>query len=164
MSTSHLRYVGSDPDLHELTIGLEMLSAASQINSPDQATRERAYRDVMRGAKPLLPPFEVLPCANAQPKLRTACDKPGNMACSGCRLVSYCSKVRRLLYEAHCLWLTFDLQDCQKEHWKVHKQGVYTSQSIPSPSDLSFARLQKPSQARGLATLLGAGGSSAYLR
>ncbi|KAJ2924329.1 hypothetical protein H1R20_g12757, partial [Candolleomyces eurysporus] len=81
-----------------------MLSAVTGIESPDQATRVRAYRRAMQAAKTAFPPFEALPCANVQPELRAACDKLGKMACSGCKLVSYCSK------------------DCQKEHWKLHKQ------------------------------------------
>ncbi|EDR06852.1 uncharacterized protein LACBIDRAFT_299777 [Laccaria bicolor S238N-H82] len=40
----------------------------------------------------------VLPCANVKPKLYHACGNPGRMACSVCKLVSYCSKVHDLLY------------------------------------------------------------------
>ncbi|KAF6752084.1 hypothetical protein DFP72DRAFT_906060 [Ephemerocybe angulata] len=35
---------------------------------------------------------------------RIVCGKPGTMACANCKLVSYCSK------------------DCQRAHWKIHKQ------------------------------------------
>ncbi|KAF9225919.1 hypothetical protein BS17DRAFT_777877 [Gyrodon lividus] len=50
------------------------------------------------------PPLEVLPCANVQVDLYTACEKPGKLACSVCKLVSYCSK------------------ECQKIHWVIHKR------------------------------------------
>ncbi|KZV88308.1 hypothetical protein EXIGLDRAFT_619572 [Exidia glandulosa HHB12029] len=50
------------------------------------------------------PPLSRLPCANQDPNLLRACDKPGTRHCSACRLVGYCS------------------QDCQKEHWKQHKK------------------------------------------
>ena len=40
----------------------------------------------------------VLPCGNVEPKLYHACGNPGMMACSACKLVSYCSKVSNLLY------------------------------------------------------------------
>ncbi|KDR66739.1 hypothetical protein GALMADRAFT_106135 [Galerina marginata CBS 339.88] len=49
------------------------------------------------------PPPEALPCANVQVDKYKFCEKPGIMACSECRLVSYCSK------------------ECQKVHWKLHK-------------------------------------------
>ena len=39
------------------------------------------------------PPPENLPCANVQVGQYNACNKRGSMACSSCKLVSYCSKV-----------------------------------------------------------------------
>ncbi|KJA20456.1 hypothetical protein HYPSUDRAFT_43147 [Hypholoma sublateritium FD-334 SS-4] len=51
-------------------------------------------------------PFRLLgvhPCANVNVAKYSACSKPGTMACSECRLVSYCSK------------------ECQKKHWNAHK-------------------------------------------
>lgn len=42
-------------------------------------------------------PFPLLgrhPCANVNVAKYSACSKPGTMACSECRLVSYCSKVK----------------------------------------------------------------------
>ncbi|RXW14219.1 hypothetical protein EST38_g11634 [Candolleomyces aberdarensis] len=53
---------------------------------------------------PRHPPPAVLPCANVQPAQYSACEKPGNKACSACKLVSYCSK------------------ECQTAHWKRHKR------------------------------------------
>ncbi|KAF9239784.1 hypothetical protein BU15DRAFT_46298 [Melanogaster broomeanus] len=55
------------------------------------------------------PPPEILPCANVQVELYTACEKPGKLACSACKLVSYCSK------------------ECQKIHWKIHKRDCNDS-------------------------------------
>jgi hypothetical protein len=48
---------------------------------------------VWEGSKPRFPPPEVLPCANVEAEKYRACPNPGKMACSSCRLVSYCSKV-----------------------------------------------------------------------
>ena len=42
---------------------------------------------------PKFPPLEVLPCANVNVEKHAACEKPGKLACSSCKLVSYCSKV-----------------------------------------------------------------------
>lgn len=39
------------------------------------------------------PPLEVLLCANVKVEERAVCEKPGKLACSSCKLVSYCSKV-----------------------------------------------------------------------
>ncbi|KAF8137398.1 hypothetical protein EV363DRAFT_1394947 [Boletus edulis] len=49
------------------------------------------------------PPLEVLPCANVNVEKQAICEKPGKLACSSCKLVSYCSK------------------ECQKAHWATHK-------------------------------------------
>jgi hypothetical protein len=39
-------------------------------------------------------PLERLPCANVEPKKNWRCQESGRLACSECKLVSYCSKVR----------------------------------------------------------------------
>ncbi|EPQ57739.1 hypothetical protein GLOTRDRAFT_37501 [Gloeophyllum trabeum ATCC 11539] len=44
-----------------------------------------------------------LPCANVDVENRSHCPGEGTMACSRCKLVSYCSK------------------ECQRGHWKIHK-------------------------------------------
>ncbi|KAF8891945.1 hypothetical protein CPB84DRAFT_1783894 [Gymnopilus junonius] len=49
-------------------------------------------------------PLERLPCANVKAEEDWRCDKEGKMACTACKLVSYCSK------------------ECQREHWRHHKQ------------------------------------------
>lgn len=57
-------------------------------------------------------PIEHLPCAHIRPNDRYKCLELGTRACSGCRLVSYCSAVRLLgLYRASSyppcdIWLT----------------------------------------------------------
>jgi len=38
-------------------------------------------------------PLETLPCANVDPARNWRCPEDGKLACSECRLVSYCSKV-----------------------------------------------------------------------
>jgi len=43
---------------------------------------------------PRYPPPTALPCANVQAEKYAVCKNPGKMACSACKLVSYCSKVR----------------------------------------------------------------------
>ena len=43
-----------------------------------------------------LPPPKTLPCANVQVEVGTPvkiCDRSGTLACSACKLVSYCAKV-----------------------------------------------------------------------
>ena len=62
------------------------------------------------------PPLVKLPCANVDPNEHRACDSDGTKACSGCRLVSYCS------------------QGCQKQHWKRHKEGEPTAK-VASTAD-----------------------------
>lgn len=42
---------------------------------------------------PKFPPLEVLPCANVNVERYAVCENPGKLACSSCKLVSYCSKV-----------------------------------------------------------------------
>ena len=41
---------------------------------------------------PRFPIPQRLPCANVEVEKYKTCDNPGTMACSGCKLVSYCSK------------------------------------------------------------------------
>jgi len=51
-------------------------------------------------------PPTSLPCANVQAAKYSFCQNPGKMACSACKLVSYCSKVGRHLV-ARIFWLIF---------------------------------------------------------
>ncbi|RXW22351.1 hypothetical protein EST38_g3504 [Candolleomyces aberdarensis] len=93
--------VDSEPDWDT---AFKLMSISMQTHSPDPVTRERAYQALMWAEKPVFPPIETLPCANVQPKLRSAFHGLGKMTCSDCRLISYCSK------------------DYQKDHWKLHKR------------------------------------------
>ncbi|TEB22400.1 hypothetical protein FA13DRAFT_1741056 [Coprinellus micaceus] len=54
-----------------------------------------------RKLKPTHPLIVSLPCASIVS--HTPCEKPGTKVCTGCRLVSYCSR------------------ECQSAHWKRHK-------------------------------------------
>ena len=45
-------------------------------------------------------PPENLPCANVQVQQYKACDKQGSMACSSCKLVSYCSKASSIRFRS----------------------------------------------------------------
>ena len=49
---------------------------------------------LQKTAKPKFGPLDHLPCANAQVDKYTACDRPGRLFCSRCKLVAYCAKVR----------------------------------------------------------------------
>lgn len=42
---------------------------------------------------PKFGPVEVLPCANVNVEKYAVCENPGKLACSACKIVSYCSKV-----------------------------------------------------------------------
>lgn len=52
--------------------------------------------DSVVNKNPKFPPLEVLPCANVNVEKYSACEKPGKQACSACKLVSYCSKVKQI--------------------------------------------------------------------
>ncbi|KIM26482.1 hypothetical protein M408DRAFT_25436 [Serendipita vermifera MAFF 305830] len=54
--------------------------------------------------EPWAVPITFVPCANFDAGIYEKCPEVGTRACSGCRLVSYCS------------------QACQRSHWKRHKQ------------------------------------------
>ncbi|KAG2008144.1 hypothetical protein CC2G_013606 [Coprinopsis cinerea AmutBmut pab1-1] len=74
-----------------------------QLDPSSSADRDRLL-SFLADCTPRFPPPERLPCANVQVHLYKACEQLGTRACTGCRLVSYCSK------------------ECQQQHWKVHKQ------------------------------------------
>lgn len=49
--------------------------------------------DSVVNKNPKVPPLDVLPCANVNVDKYDVCKRPGKLACSSCKLVSYCSKV-----------------------------------------------------------------------
>ncbi|KAA1477214.1 hypothetical protein DENSPDRAFT_828525 [Dentipellis sp. KUC8613] len=67
-------------------------------------------------------PFDRLPCANA-----LNCTRDGTLACTSCRLVSYCSK------------------DCQVKHWKLHKKDCKDSLRSESWKPLWILENRSPS-------------------
>ena len=66
---------------------------AGDIYDPAQY---QAFFQKMMGQSfhPRYPPPTALSCANVQADKYTTCENLGTMACSACKLVSYCSKVR----------------------------------------------------------------------
>ncbi|EDR07431.1 uncharacterized protein LACBIDRAFT_298608 [Laccaria bicolor S238N-H82] len=69
---------------------------------------------------PRFPIPQRLQCANVEVEKYKTCDNPGTMACSGCKLVSYCSKV--LFFQFCSGFFSLKFQECQKSHWRVHKR------------------------------------------
>ena len=61
------------------------------IDPPHRADILKSFTDC--ATKVRFPPPENLLCANVQVSQYSACNKRGSMACSSCKLVSYCSKV-----------------------------------------------------------------------
>ena len=65
--------------------------------SDPAAVAEAVFRSI-QDVRPRYPPLEMLPCANVQVKQYTACENQARLACSACKLVSYCSKVTHLMF------------------------------------------------------------------
>lgn len=59
------------------------------LGSPTQL--QSTWQQMME--EPQYPPPTTLPCANVQAEKYAVCESPGTMACSACKLVSYCSQV-----------------------------------------------------------------------
>jgi hypothetical protein len=88
---SNLRAMPPDPltnsQLHTKLSGLD-------TSALDPSALHDLFRgSVMEDSKPRFPPPKVLPCANVEVGKYRVCPNPGKMACSSCKLVSYCSKV-----------------------------------------------------------------------
>jgi hypothetical protein len=62
---------------------------------PPDPSEDQTFLEDIDSLSPKYPPPVTLPCANVQAEKYAVCDKPGKMACSACKLVSYCSKVYR---------------------------------------------------------------------
>lgn len=75
-----------------------------KFDTSDPRILSDMIKSVVENVKSPFPPLETLPCANVEPDKFRACSKPGTMACSACKLVSYCSR------------------ECQKARWSAHKQ------------------------------------------
>jgi hypothetical protein len=106
------------------------------------------------------PPPERLLCANLQVAIGKVCDKSGNMTCSQCKLVSYCSKVRCLTGSSFAI-LIF-LLSCYRNAKSFTGASISEvgPSSIPSmyiSHSLTFlpVRLQKHPHVGGLAPWLG---------
>lgn len=78
---------------HNLTSQLMASFSARMLSGPTLPEQD-----------PWAVPITFVPCANVDPDAHERCPEVGTRACSGCRLVLYCSQV------------------CQKAHWKRHKQ------------------------------------------
>lgn len=88
--------------------------------------REIAYAMLHQtgGELPAFLPLSV-PCAYVNPAKADECLKSGSQACSGCRLVKYCSKVRMYsTYSGMSSVLNLIQQECQHKHWKLHSKGI----------------------------------------
>jgi len=70
-------------------------ATASEDDFPEDLNtmEDHLYNASERSLRPQHPPPTTLPCANVQPSKYKICKDPGTMACSACKLVSYCSKV-----------------------------------------------------------------------
>lgn len=65
------------------------------LDESDPVGLREACLQSLQNTKPRFPPPEMLPCANVQAEQYTTCQNQGKLACSACKLVSYCSKVSR---------------------------------------------------------------------
>lgn len=68
------------------------LSGTSKLNL-DGVKDHTMFIKAITEVKPRFPPLERLPCANVEVEKNRICQLEGTMACSACKLVSYCSKV-----------------------------------------------------------------------
>ena len=76
-----------DPDP---SVSSNLQAKVNESNTP-QAYIQTMIQECM---KPKFPPPENLPCANVEVAKYRTCQNPGKLACSACKLVSYCSEVR----------------------------------------------------------------------
>lgn len=102
-----------------------ILPDLNNLNTSDPASHHDTINKYLADhSKPRYPPPATLPCANIQVEKYSVCQNPGTKACSICKLVAYCSKVRDHIVFLASVFLTFlHAQECQKAHWRLHKQG-----------------------------------------
>jgi len=90
IQNQNLRVLPPDPATQKKTS-----TFPEDIDSPAQL--QSAWQQMVKGSlRPRYPPPTTLPCANVQAEKYTVCENPGTMACSACKLVSYCSKVSHI--------------------------------------------------------------------
>jgi hypothetical protein len=90
----NLRFLPSDPTAQQNSI-----LDPNDFDGPTPARLQKMLKSASDHSKPRFPAPKTLPCANVQPAKYTACEKTGTMACSKCKLVSYCSKVGNYLVD-----------------------------------------------------------------
>ena len=124
---------------------------STDVDITDPARRTEFLKSITDSiSKPLrFPPLDTLPCANVQVDKYDACNKPGTMACSECRLVSYCSKVASIsVFFGHIFWRK--RRDVRKRTGN-HIKEVNDDNLIKIPSKGEWIiRLQKPHEVRSL--------------
>jgi len=96
IQSKSLRRVPPDP-MAEKNIPVPNMKDLEESDLLDPAVLQETLVQSLLHMKPRFPPLEKLPCANVQAEKYTACENRGNLACSACKLVSYCSKVRAYL-------------------------------------------------------------------
>ena len=105
IGNSNLRALPPDPQTNsQLNTRLSGLDTSALGPS---ALLDMFRESVREGSKPRYPPSEVLPCANVETEKYRACPNQGKMACSSCRLVSYCSKVSIYLHYSVFEFISF---------------------------------------------------------
>lgn len=100
--SENIRLIPPDPKKSNMFPPLDGIESLGPTDF--QSTFQKILKTSM---SPRYPPPSILQCANVQATKYTACEKPGTMACSICKLVSYCSKVikRRLRCGCHFIIL-----------------------------------------------------------
>ena len=89
IQSQNLRRLPPDPATEK-----ETSTFFKDIDSGDPALFQSGLRRMMEESlHPRHPPPTTLPCANVQAEKYAVCKNAGKMACSACKLVSYCSKV-----------------------------------------------------------------------
>src|SRR6266704_595352 len=68
-------------------------TTGADLNIMDKGDFLESLIAASQNAKPRFPPLERLPCANVKADKYKTCPNPGTLACSACKLVSYCSEV-----------------------------------------------------------------------
>jgi len=88
VQNAHIRVIPPDPRAERgpLFDGIDEYGGIDTI-------LKQMMNSFAKNQTPSFPIPQRLPCANVEVEKYKTCDNPGTMACSGCKLVSYCSKV-----------------------------------------------------------------------